>query len=57
MSLVEQYGTPLSLPICRKFPTTLTGLKLVSEGDGKKQYEGNTTIYCTKSSHFEYIIV
>lgn len=58
MDIIEQYGTPLKITYLPKIGTQIQKAKrLFNVAMAKADYEGNYLYcYCTKSSHFEFII-
>ena len=58
MDIIKEYGTPLKITYLPKIGEHIEGAKLLFRNAIKKfNYKGNYTYcYCTKSSHFRFII-
>lgn len=58
MKLIEQYGTPFKLTFLPKISENIQkAKKLFNDAIIKKKYSGSYTYcYCTKSSHFQFVL-
>ncbi|MEL7001917.1 MAG: arginine decarboxylase [Bacteroidota bacterium] len=58
MDIIDQYGTPLKLTYLPKIGENIRyAQKLFNDAIKKHKYDGNYTYcYCTKSSHFNFVI-
>ena len=58
MELVKQYGTPLRLTYLPKISSQIQKAKILfKESMEKLNYQGTYTYcYCTKSSHFSFVL-
>lgn len=58
MKIIAQYGTPLKLSFLPKISERIQfAKKIFNDAIKKKKYEGTYTYcYCTKSSHFEFVL-